>query len=613
VSSPARGRRRLFSAAVIAGYLLLGLIAFWPSLLHLRQRVFSGDGDFTLSTWMLGWVAHALVHGLNPFFSNGMFVPTGVNLAQNTQGPLLGLVAAPITLTYGPTVTANLLLVLAMPVSAAAAFIVLRKWQVWGPAAALGGLVYGFSPYMIGQAIGHPVLYFLALPPFIVSTLVSMLLRRGSDRRLGLQLGVLAAAQFLISPEIFASLALLVGLGLLFVVLRNPRRAFQTTHDVIRPIGIALAVSVVLLAYPVWMLLAGPQHVSGPTYPLGNEFHNDLLSFIIPGPLQRNSLGTQTTSAGSLAAYDPMEAGGYLGVPVLITAGLLAWRSRHRTRTQLSLALLASSALLSLGPFLSVHGHRTHLPLPFWIIGHLPLVDNLLPVRFSFETSACVAAIIAFGLDDLRQLPRAKIRFEYGGREKRRAVRAGIATCAVLAALVVTQVPRWPYVTVAGDNPLERLTLSSYAPVPAARLPSSLSQMIPAGDPVALTYPYAYGHLFTRPLLWQAEAGYRYRLLGGYAFHPNQRGNGTVYPNPLEPNALQRYLAILGIFNVRVPVPPELVAATQSTISRYHVRLIIVDRSQPGATSVMFLFRRAVSAPTLSAGHFSMWIVPERQ
>ena len=45
-----------------------------------------------------------------------------------------------------------------------------RRWRIWGPAAALGGLVYGFSPYMVGQATGHPVLLFLPLPPFIVWT-----------------------------------------------------------------------------------------------------------------------------------------------------------------------------------------------------------------------------------------------------------------------------------------------------------------------------------------------------------------------------------------------------------------------------------------------------------
>jgi hypothetical protein len=558
---------------------------------------------------MLGWVAHAVAHGLNPFFSNGMFVPTGVNLAQNTQGPLLGLAAAPITLTYGPIVTANLLLVFAMPLSAAAAFLVLRKWRVWAPAAALGGLAYGFSPYMIGQATGHPVLFFLPLPPFIVSTLVSILLRRGSDRRLGLQLGVLLAAQYLISPEIFASLALMVGLGLLFVVLRNPRRAIQMTPIFIRPIGIALAVSVVLLAYPVGMLLAGPQHVSGPTYELQNLYHNDLLSPVIPGPLQKVSLGLQTTPSGLLVLVDPMEAGGYVGLPVLIAIGILAWRSRRSARMQLALALFVSSALLSLGPFLYFRGETTHVPLPFWIIGHLPLAANLIPVRISFEMGACVAAIIAFGIDDLRRAPRTRLQFDKH-RSKSRAVKAGIATCVVLAVLLVTQLPQWPYGRAPTGN-ADGFYIPAMGPVPAHRLPTTLTRNIPGGDPVAITFPFAYGHGYTSPLLWQAEADYRFRLLGGYAFHPDQRGKGTTYPNALVPNDLQRYLALKEFWLPRLPASSDLVATARVTVSRYHVRLIIIDRAQSGAPDVMHLFRAALGAPALSAGDFTMWIVPQ--
>ncbi len=310
MSRLAGGKQTLFSAAVMGAYLCLGLIAYWTSLPGIGHRVFSGVGvgDYSLSIWFLGWAPHALIHGLNPFFSNAMFAPAGVNLAQNTEGPLLGWVLAPIGLTWGPIVAANVLMVLAMPISAGAAFVVFRKWRIWSPAAALGGLLYGFSPYMVGQALAHPVLLFVPLPPLIVSTLVEILLRRGADRKLGMQLGLLLAAQYFISPEVFASLALIVGIGLALVVVRNPGRALQVVQVVIRPIGIAFAVCVVLLAYPVWMLLAGPQHVSGATYPLVNAYHNDLLSFVIPGPLQRVSLGTQAFRAAICPAI--LHSGG---------------------------------------------------------------------------------------------------------------------------------------------------------------------------------------------------------------------------------------------------------------------------------------------------------------
>ena len=48
-------------------------------------------------------------------------------------------------------------------------------------------------------------------------------------------------------------------------------------------------------------------------------------------------------------------------------------------------------------------------------------------------------------------------------------------------------------------------------------------------------------------------------------------------------------------------------AATRTALSRYDVRLVIVDRSVSGSGAVMELFDDALGPPKLSAGHFSLW------
>jgi hypothetical protein len=461
---------------------------------------------------------------------------------------------------------------------------------------------------MVGQATGHPVLLFLPLPPFIVWTLVSILQCRGTARRLGIQLGLLLAAQYLISPEVFASLCVVVGIGLVLVVVRNPARALRAAQAVVQPIGIAFAVTILLLAYPVWMLLAGPQHVSGATYPLINAYHNDLLSFITPGPLQRVSLGTQAISGsytpGTVLYFGhpistPQEVGGYIGIPLLILGGLLVWRSRRSARMQLSAALFLCCSILSLGPFLYVKGETTHIPLPFWFLGHLPLVNNLLPPRISVEMSACLAAILAFGLDDLRQI---RTRWASRRSQRSRSVGAVVATSVVLAVLVVTWLPRWPYQSIR-----------------AVTLPAGLTRAIPSEDPLVVTYPYASGAGVTLPLLWQAKADYQFRLLGGYAFHPDQRGRGSLVPTPLSPNGLQLFFSniesenvqrFFGQKGIRPPVTPDLIVTARTTVSRYHVRVIIIDREYSEAGQVVKLIRLAFGPPAVSIGKFSQWIIP---
>jgi hypothetical protein len=571
-------------AVVFVVYLLIGIVAFWPVYPGISQHPF-GSFDFLQTVWFLGWVPHALAHGLNPFFSNAIYVPTGVNLAQNTSTPLLGLITAPFAPVFSPLVRANLLMVLAMPISATAAFVVLRKWQVWGPAAALGGLVYGFSPYMVGQSISHLELIFVPLPPFIALTVASILQNKGSSRRLGVQLGLLVAAQYLISPEVLSFVFILTIAALVCIAIRNRAHVPEMVKRASGATGVALSVTAVLLAYPLWMSFYGPQHFTGTPWPATNSFHNDLLTFLVPGPQQRVSLGMR--SLGNRLLLPILEADGYIGVPVLIVAGILAWWSRRSLRTQLAVVLTLIAALLSLGPHLAIDGRLTHIPLPDLLLDHLPLLNAILPSRISFGVDACLAAVIAFGLDAVRRAPEGKwIR----GRG------STLFAVVTLAVLVATQLPEWP---------------EPYGPQSAIALPAALTRAIPAGDPVAITYPYDIWAT-DEPMLWQVEDDFRFRLLGGYAYHPYSSNSSLPFliPRPMSPPGTQQFLTNqegVSSLGPEMPVGPKLVAVTRSTVSKYDIRLVVVDRSMTGSAAVMELFSDALGPPKVSAGHFSMW------
>jgi hypothetical protein len=581
-----------YSAVVIVVYLSIGIAAYWPVYPGISQRLFGSGGDFTQTVWFLAWVPHSLAHGLNPFFSNAMYVPTGVNLAQNTSTPLLGLIAAPFAPVFSPVIRANLLMVLAMPISATAAFMVLRKWQVWVPAAALGGLVYGFSPYMVGHSIAHLGLIFVPLPPFIALTVASMLQNRGSPRRLGVQLGLLVVAQYLISPEVLASVAVLTVAAVVCIAIRNPANVSEMVRTAARASSIALVVAAVLLAYPVWMVFDGPLHFSGPPFSTTNPYHNDLLSFFVPAPLQQVSLGMRSLGSRLASQSGYAEAGGYIGIPLIILTGVLAFRSRRSPRTQLAVVLLLGAAILSLGPHLAVDGRLTHIPLPFLLLDHLPVLNGLLPNRISFEVDACLAALIAFGLDDMH---RASVGRGHGPAPGKRIGGRGSVVLAgvTLAVLVATQLPRWP---------------DPFASQPAVSLPTALTSAIPSGDPVALTYPYDTANT-NEPMLWQAQDGFRFRLLGGYAY-TSYFGFSSLRPSRMSPPGTQQFLANeedINFFGPGLTVSPKLVAITRSVVSRYDIRLVIVDRSMSNSGPVMELFNDALGPPRLSVGRFSMW------
>ncbi len=574
------------SALVIACYLAFGAAAFWPLFPRMTHNLYGVDGDYGQSVWFIAWIPHALAHGLNPFFSNSLFVPSGVNLAQNTASPLLALLTAPLAPLMGAVTRTNLLMVLAMPVSATAAYVVLRSWRVWLPAAATGGLMYGFSPYMVGQALGHVEMIFLPLPPFIAATLVSIVRGKGSSVRLGWQLGLLIAAQYLISPEVLTT-TLLAAACLVGAALLRPGEISATFRRTTVAALWASLVAGLLLAYPIWFFLAGPQHFTGRTWPANNPFHNDLLNFVVPGPLQRTSFGLDAAGLRLAAGGDATEAGGYVGVPVLLIAGCLAWRARRSIRMRLAVLVALVAAMLSLGAFLVVDGHRTGFPLPFWVFSHVPLLDDVLPARINLEVGAGLAAVMAFGLDDLR-----------GPRRLHSAPsRPVVVVAAILAVLVVTQLPRWP------------ISSSHRTAQPAIALPRAITDAVPAGDPVAITYPYAG----IRPMVWQANAGFRFRLLGGYAYRPGAHGAPTLWPSAMSPPQLQQFLGheeqSSGYRNLE-PIDATLVDAAREAIDRYNIRTVIVDGEVPGSAQVAALFTEVLGSPSAIADHFSIWITP---
>ena len=81
--------------------------------------------------------------------------------------PLLGVLGAPVTLACGAFGTTTLLFTLAFPVSALSAYALISRWVRWRPAAFAGGLLYGFSPYLVAQGGSHLNQVFVPLPPLI--------------------------------------------------------------------------------------------------------------------------------------------------------------------------------------------------------------------------------------------------------------------------------------------------------------------------------------------------------------------------------------------------------------------------------------------------------------
>jgi hypothetical protein len=194
--------KRHWPVAVCCGlYVVLAMAEYGGSFAALGpSRITGGAGmDSIEQIWWLAWAAHALPQGRDIFLANGQNYPKGQNFGANTSMLALGVIFLPITKLFGPVVTWNVALRLAVAASATSMCLVLRRWTTWWPAAFLGGLLYGFNSYM-AQYHDYLFLIFVPLPPLFFLLLHEIMARQHwRPRATGVLLGVLCVVQFFIS------------------------------------------------------------------------------------------------------------------------------------------------------------------------------------------------------------------------------------------------------------------------------------------------------------------------------------------------------------------------------------------------------------------------------
>lgn len=579
-------------------YFLLALYAYsHVSIVGSGSLPVSSGGDQAQEVWFLAWPAFAVTHGHNPFFTNWMNYPPGVNLAINTSMPLLGILGLPITLTLGPVATYNALLVIGFTASALTMCLVLRRWVRSRLAAFIGGLLYGFSPYMIGEGNGHLFLTFIPIPPLIFLVLDEIVVRQErSILRYGILLGCLASAQYYISPEVFA-MSIVIGLvGLVIVMATHPYAVRDHFHHALGGLVVAGITCGLTIAYGIWFSLFGPQHVVGPPHSLaGLELYpGDLLGGIIPtasqhmGPVSLKAIGDHLTGG------DVTENGMYLGIPLLGVLAVLTGIFRKVSILVYSMIMLLVSYVLALGHVLTVDGYKTGVPLPFAVLLHMPLAQDILPVRFSLFIQLFAAMALGIGLDQIwRKAVNRPAHAQYSvprHQSHRKALSLLVAAFAI-----VPLVPEIPY-----------------AGAPTA-IPPLLAgtgrHQIPFGSTV-LSYPYPVDFA-DEVMLLQASDGMGFKIIGGYSFIPLPGGSSSTAPTVLVPSTVEAiYLAAYeGVAPGQAypPVDAATVAELRVFLHRYKVSTILVYRVGKNPTLVMRYTKATIGQPQRQRKGYLVW------
>jgi len=212
---------RIHGGLALLIYLGLAAAVFASAWAAPNSNAIGVGGDPNLAIWFMRWTPFALTHHLSPLFTDYLDYPSGVNLMWNTAAPLLGLLFWPIT-QAAPVLAYNTAETLALGLSAWTAYLVFCHFVQSRIAAGLGGLLYGFSPYMMAHALGHPPLVLLFTPPLMLLALHHVLIRqRRSPLLIGAGLGILGAVQLLLWEELLASEALVAFAAIVWLAARS--------------------------------------------------------------------------------------------------------------------------------------------------------------------------------------------------------------------------------------------------------------------------------------------------------------------------------------------------------------------------------------------------------
>jgi hypothetical protein len=479
-----------------------------------------------------------------------------VNLMWNTSMIFPALVLWPVTALFGPVVAYNVLITAGIALSAWFGFLAAQRFIDRLMPCFAAGLVYGFSPALIAQAMGHPHVMVALFPPIALILGHEILVRRRMHpAAAGALAGVAAAAQLLTGEELLAVTLLIapMGVGVLALLALLHRGEMPPSLPYFaKATGAALGVFAVLAAYPLGFQFLGPQRVSGSLQP-PDVYVSDLLAFAVPSNLIHFTGNTT-------------ENGAYVGLPLLVlfAVGLVIGWSRPAIRWLGLTTLLI--ALLSLGPHLHINGYVTALPLPWAGVAHLPLMESALPSRLMAIAFLGIGIIAAF---------------VYAATNSRlQRVATGFALVAGLAVVIV---PWLPYP-------------AQPAAAPAFFMPGGGVERMASGSVVLVT-PFS-SKVSTDAMYWQATAGYRFRMPEGDAFTPGP------YLGP-RPSFMQSTLDALDAGRSVTPTR-EVLDLFKADLQAHGITAIVAGPSA-GRPAIVEFLTEVEGSPPADDGGVKIW------
>ena len=551
MTSQDRARRRLQSFVAFALYFALAALLLDRGLIGHPGCYIGRESDPPQTMRFFNWWRFSLAHGLNPFFTDWVWAPLGINLAWTTFVPLPAWISILLQVTVGEPATYNIIVMLMLPLAASSAFLLCRRVTGAFWPSIPGGYIFGFSPYMLSQVLGHLVLIAVFPVPLIALIALKRLDDEISARRFAILLAALLTVQFVCSVELFATVTMVSGFALLLALALFDSNVRARIAGLIAPAtaGYVMA-GVVLSPYLFHLLARGFPHA--PLWTPGN-YSADLLAFLVPTETLMLGTARATTEITRTFQGDIYENGAYLGIAIILFVGVF-WRRYWREPMEKFLTILfVVIVIAAMGPSLHIAG-RQGIWMPWAIVEWLPLISIALPVRFMMYAFLIVAIMAAmwFAASSARPLTKS-----------------------VAAAVILVSI---------APNPHASFWVSSLD-IPAFFTDRTYANEL---EPREIVLPLPWGQR-GNTMYWQLQSGMYFRMAGGWT--------------GISPFEFRR-MPVVNYFYGSIDLP-EAGDQLKAYIARFGVQAVIADPEEPNFDS----FKRTLTSLGVAAlNEKGVWI-----
>ena len=412
---------------------IAAVVQTWPLVLHATDSIVDVPGVFDdsfVSLWNLWWLNDTLVELRNPFETDLLFTPGGVDLYFNSLPFVSALLSIPLQSATGNVILSwNVLALVFFVLSALGMYALSYRVTSNHAAALVSGYIFAFAPTILMQFHGRWHLSTTWPIP-----LFALFLLRFQDSG---RLREAAAAAIFWALITYNSLEFGVWAGLflgLFVVYWSLRYLRRGDRERLLALWRGLAVTA-----GVWLIVTAPLLVptllwlSSEDVPLPQNakfYSSDVTAFVTPSSLWGPGESPEIIAGQEKQPAGSVENTTYLGIVPLLLAGLAVFTFRRKPdRLVFWSVVFLFFAILALGPYLFIGDTNTSIPLPYQLYDQIPLVGSArVPARLIIFGLVGLAVLAGIGLDFLTSWLR---------RRYRKIV--GLAATVVIASLVVLE------------------------------------------------------------------------------------------------------------------------------------------------------------------------------